>query len=351
MDSLNQVNFKKSLINRPLISVIMPVYNSEKYLAKAIESILNQTYRNFEFLIINDGSNDSSVEIIKRYAKKDERIILINRKENKGIVYSLIEGINQARGEFVARMDADDISLPNRFEVQIEYMIKNNLDVCGSFIQFLRKGIKERIIAFPIKHNEIKYTLLFVNAFSHPTVVFRKEVFQKVNYRTDYESAEDYKLWCDILSNTDFKVGNVPEVLLYYRKYGSQGSIKMFEKQRILWNKLRLEYAPIVNKENVNLVKKLIELEDYPTVKNFKILTEEIIEFCNSHSISERNLLYILREIYNRLIRKNLLFYYVYLKTTRNIQKNFKDELFLFLKSILPVKQTSQIYQLLKKAF
>jgi len=339
------------MLNRPLISVIMPVYNSEKYLAKAIESILNQTYRNFEFIIINDGSTDNSFEIIKKYAKRDERIILIDRKENKGLVYSLIEGINQARGEFIARMDADDVSLPKRFERQMEYMIKNNLDVCGSFIQFLRKGIKERIIAFPIKHNDIKYTLLFVNTFSHPTMMFKREVFQKVNYSSDYESAEDYKLWCDILLNTDFKVGNVPEVLLYYRKYGSQGSIKVFEKQRNLWNKIRLEYAPIVGKEAVNLVKELIELEDYPTVKKFKILTEKIIEFCNSHGISERNLLYILREIYNRLIRKNLLFYYVYFKTTRNIQKNFKDELFLFLKSILPVKQTSRIYQLFRKAF
>jgi glycosyltransferase involved in cell wall biosynthesis len=338
-------------LNKSLISVIMPVYNSEKYLAKAIESILNQTYKNFEFIIINDGSNDSSVEIIKKYMKKDKRIILIDRKENKGIVYSLIEGINQARGEFIARMDADDVSLPKRFEIQIEYMIKNNLDVCGSFIQFLRKGIKERIIDFPIKHKDIKYTLLFVNAFSHPTVIFRREVFQKVNYSSDYEPAEDYKLWCDILVNTDFKVGNVPEVLLYYRKYGSQLSIERSEKQRELYNKARFKYAKQIGEEEFYLVKELIKLENNPTVKNFEKLINKIIKFCRNRDISENVLLYIIREIYNKLIKKNLLFYYVYLKTTRNIQKNFKDELFLFLKSILPVKQTSQIYQFFRKAF
>ncbi len=338
-------------LNKPLISVIMPVYNSQKYLAKAIESILNQTYKNFEFIIINDGSNDGSVEIIKKYMKKDKRIVLIDRKENKGIVYSLIEGINQARGEFIARMDADDVSLPKRFETQIEYMIKNNLDVCGSFIQFLRKGIKERVVAFPITHKDIKYTLLFVNAFSHPTVMFKRKVFQKINYNLDYEHAEDYKLWCDILGNTDFKIGNVPEILLYYRKHGSQGSIKVFKNQRILWNKIRLEYASIIGKESVDLVKKLIKLEDHPTVKDFKILTTKIIKFCNSYGISEKNLIYIIREIYNRLTKKSLLFYYVYFKNTQNIQKNFKDELFLFLKSILPVKQNSQIYQWFRKAF
>jgi glycosyltransferase involved in cell wall biosynthesis len=338
-------------LNKSLISVIMPVYNSEKYLAKAIESILNQTYKNFEFIIINDGSNDSSVEIIKKYIKEDKRIILIDRKENKGIVYSLIEGINQARGEFIARMDADDVSLPKRFEIQIEYMIKNKLDVCGSFIQLIRKGIKERIINFPIKHTDIRYTLLFGNVFSHPTVIFRRKVFQKVLYNPDYEPAEDYKLWCDILVNTDFKVGNVPEVLLYYRKHGLQFSIERSEKQRELYSKAKFEYAKQLGEEELYLVKELIKLENNPTVKNFEKLINKIINFCRNREIPENVILYIIREIYNKLIKKNLLLYYVYLKTTRNIKKKFEDELFLFLKSILPVEQTSQIYQLFRKAF
>ena len=97
-------------MNNPLVSVVMSVYNSEKYLKEAIESILNQTYTNFEFIIVNDGSTDSSLDIIQEYMKKDERIVLISR-DNKGLPYSLNEGIEKAKGKYIARMDADDISL------------------------------------------------------------------------------------------------------------------------------------------------------------------------------------------------------------------------------------------------
>jgi len=114
------------------VSIVMSVYNAQKYLDEAIESILNQTYSNFEFIIINDGSTDKSLEIIENYAKKDSRIIVINR-ENKGLIYSLNEGIRKANGKYIARMDADDISLPQRLEKQVEFMEKNkNIGICGT---------------------------------------------------------------------------------------------------------------------------------------------------------------------------------------------------------------------------
>ena len=123
----------------------MSVYNGEKYLAEAIKSILNQTYKNFEFIIVNDGSKDNSVEIIKNYMKKDNRIVLIDR-ENKGLPYSLNEGISIAKGQYIARMDADDISLSNRFEKQIKYMEENKIDVCGSYIKLFGDNTKEQIV-------------------------------------------------------------------------------------------------------------------------------------------------------------------------------------------------------------
>ena len=109
----------------PLISVLMPVYNSEKYVAEAIESILCQTYKDFEFIIINDASTDSSLKIIAKYAKQDKRIKLINNKKNVKISASLNKGLSIAKGKYIARMDSDDISLPSRFELQTKFLADN----------------------------------------------------------------------------------------------------------------------------------------------------------------------------------------------------------------------------------
>jgi len=118
------------------ISVIMPVYNCELFLHDSIGSILKQSYRNYEFIIINDGSEDSSLEIIKSYSSRDNRIKVINQR-NKGLIESLNLGVSISKGEYIARMDADDISLVNRFEMQLTHMINNNIDVCGCIIMLL----------------------------------------------------------------------------------------------------------------------------------------------------------------------------------------------------------------------
>ncbi|MDD2913253.1 MAG: glycosyltransferase family 2 protein, partial [Candidatus Pacebacteria bacterium] len=111
--------------NNPKISIIMPVYNVETFLSEAIESVLNQTFYDFEFVIINDGSTDNSLEIIKNYEKKDSRIVLLDNKENLGITKSLNIGLNKARGEYIARMDGDDISEKERIEIQYDFLKKN----------------------------------------------------------------------------------------------------------------------------------------------------------------------------------------------------------------------------------
>ena len=119
----------------PLISVILPVYNAEKYLAEAIDSILNQTFTDFEFIIINDGSTDNSLSILQSYQTQDSRIRLFSR-ENKGIVMTMNEGIDLARGEWLARMDADDIAMPSRFERQLQHLKETSADICGAWIEF-----------------------------------------------------------------------------------------------------------------------------------------------------------------------------------------------------------------------
>lgn len=201
----------------PMISVVMSVYNAEKYLDEAIQSILNQTYKDFEFIIINDGSTDKSLEIIEKYKAQDERIVLISR-ENRGLIASLNEGIEKARGKYIARMDADDISLPTRFEEQIRFMKENSsLGVCGSWIEVFGENKKPTIWRMPTNDDELKVRLLFSVTFAHPSVMIRKELIDKyhLKYNKNYLHAEDYKFWVDFSKYTKF--ANIPKVLLKYR--------------------------------------------------------------------------------------------------------------------------------------
>ncbi|MCT7481732.1 glycosyltransferase family 2 protein [Aliarcobacter cryaerophilus] len=334
-------------MNSSFISVVMSVYNGEKYLAEAIESILNQTYKNFELIIINDGSKDNSVEIIKNYMKQDNRIVLIDR-ENKGLPYSLNEAISIAKGEYIARMDADDISLPTRFEKQIDYMQKNELDVCGSYIKIFGDNRKERIIKNPITNEDIRFSLLFFSCLAHPTVMFKKEVFDKVKYRVDYKVAQDYQLWCDIV-NADFKIGNIPEVLLNYREHEAQASIEKFKRQQDTAHKIALDYAKNLGKEEINLVNQIITSKKTIGFKGLKELFDDIKNYANEKNIQNDLIFYILKKIYIDSNPKSPMKYFLYRKATKNSDKKFKEEMNMFFKSFVIFSRDSMIYQFLKK--
>lgn len=217
----------------PRISVLMPVYNAQAYLTQAIESILNQTYKNFEFIIIDDGSDDKSLEIIRTFAQKDNSICIIENKTNIGQAASLNKGIKAARGEFIAIMDADDISLPDRFDKQIKYLNQHNdIDMCGTGYRELIDNHIGDVITLPESHSEIICSLLFYCPFTHPTVMFRREVFIKneLFYDPMYITAVDYELW----SRAQIKVrfANVNDGLLLYRIHKYQMSQNLSEKQR-----------------------------------------------------------------------------------------------------------------------
>jgi glycosyltransferase involved in cell wall biosynthesis len=203
------------------ISVIIPVYNAEKYLNASIESILNQTFTNFELIIINDGSTDRSVDIIRSYLR-DDRIVFINRHENKKLVYTLNEGLKKARGKFIARMDADDISLSNRFEKQLEFLQKNpNIMVVGSsYISFNDKN-NQRLHSHPKDPVEIAYHFISNTYFCHPSVMFRSEL---VNIIGEYENveAEDFRFFSKIINH--FPGANLEIALLYYREHDNNRS-------------------------------------------------------------------------------------------------------------------------------
>lgn len=203
-------------MSSPRVTVLMPVYNAENYLDEAIDSILKQTFNNFEFLIINDGSTDKSVKIIEKY--KDSRIKLINNEKNKGLVYTLNKGLSLAKGEYIARMDADDISLFKRLETQVSFLDENpEIGIVGTYVEFFGENIKRQVWRPPTEMPEIKVSLFFGSTFAHPTVMIRRKLFKtyKLKYNESYKSAEDYGLWQE--AEKHFKLKNIPEVHLKYR--------------------------------------------------------------------------------------------------------------------------------------
>jgi glycosyltransferase involved in cell wall biosynthesis len=203
----------------PEISVVMPVYNAEKYLSKTIESILNQTHIDFELLILNDKSTDNSLEIIKQYQAIDSRVILIDKEINVGPANLRNEGFRLSKGTFIALMDADDIALPNRFEKQITILKSNpEIGVCGTWFTFFGTK-KNKVIRHSEKHDAIKVSFLHSCGIGNPTVILRKEALNGLEFNNDYVPVEDYDLWSRLLPKTQFY--NIPESLLNYRQHDS----------------------------------------------------------------------------------------------------------------------------------
>ena len=209
----------------PKVTVLMPIYNGQQYLRESIESILDQEFADFEYLIINDGSTDSSVAIIESYT--DPRIRLVHNEQNVGLVGTLNRGINLSRGQYIARMDCDDISLPKRLQLQVQFMEQHQqVGVCGSWYRLLDGAENLRDCRLPIGSNEIKCQLLFRCPLAHPSVILRKSTLLQYGLYYDYEykHAEDYNLWMTASKFT--QLANIPEFLLVYRRHGDQVTSK-----------------------------------------------------------------------------------------------------------------------------
>jgi glycosyltransferase involved in cell wall biosynthesis len=208
----------------PELTVILPVHNSEQYLSEAIVSILNQTFEEFELLIINDGSKDKSGDIIKSFT--DSRIRVVNHKHNKGLVVSLNEAIAISRGSYIARMDADDISDPNRFALQLQYLRENpSVDVVGSSVRVF--GIDNYIWDLPLDPDSLDAHTLFRCSLAHPAIMMRKSTIGKLKlkYLKFHQDAEDFDLWSRLLAKGG-RIGNIATPLLSYRTHDSQISHK-----------------------------------------------------------------------------------------------------------------------------
>lgn len=226
MRSASSVEAKES--SMPEVSVVLPAYNAANYLREAVESILDQTVRDFELILINDGSSDATHEIAQEIASRDGRVVYI-LQENMGIVSALNRGLELCRGKFVARMDADDISCPDRFEKQLKLMRSNpNVIACGSDARLFGGG--DGRYRTPSSDLSCRTMLLFMPCFIHPSVMFRRGVIDAgLRYRSDYQYVEDYEFWIRLSKLGELR--NIQEPLLHYRIHSFQiGSTKR-EKQ------------------------------------------------------------------------------------------------------------------------
>lgn len=208
----------------PYLSVIMAVYNGAAHLAQAVASVLNQTYADFEFIIVDDGSTDATPKILADFAARDARIRIVNNEPNIGLTTSLNHAWDLAQGHVIARMDADDICLPDRFSRQIAFLDHHPAAaLCGTWVQTINEhGETGTIWQYPTAPTEIQFALLFGNVIAHPSVMLRKAQFEKatLRYNPAFQRAQDYELWlraADVLA-----LANLPQALLQYRVSSSQ---------------------------------------------------------------------------------------------------------------------------------
>lgn len=231
----------------PRVSFLMAVYDGEMYLDEAIQSVLNQTFTDFEFIVINDGSIDGTSQIIERYRRLDSRIRAYEQA-NRGLVVALNRGLELARGEYVARMDADDISLPERVAKQVAFMDAHpEVGICGTWIETFGSG-EVVVRRYPADDATIRSWLLFESVLAHPSIMMRRELLVKTGLSYDAGSAhaEDYDLW--VRAARHMALANIPEVLLRYRLH-SQQVVQKHEAEKLASARLvrlaQLEYLGI----------------------------------------------------------------------------------------------------------
>lgn len=263
----------------------MPVYNAEMYIHEAVESILKQTYTDFEFIIINDGSTDYSAQIILAFS--DDRIKFINRENNIGLVKTLNEGLSLVKGKYIARMDNDDIALPDRLMRQFKLMEAHpEIGLCGTGFQPF--GTKVFAWDMPIDDSSIREYMLFGNPIGHPTVMMRSDIIKKYDllYDISADYAEDYKMWYELSKHT--KMYNIPDVLLNYRTHEFQISTSKADKQLMRVNEIRI-----------------MQLTD----KGFVLSKEEQNDYCNFlsglHSSIDYNHLKKLSDLIDNILKQN----------------------------------------------
>jgi glycosyltransferase involved in cell wall biosynthesis len=254
----------------PLVSIAMPVYNAEKYIRQAIDSVLGQTYPHFELIMVNDGSSDKSKEIILSY--KDIRIRYFENELNLGIAKTRNKCIQHAGGKYIAVLDNDDIAMASRLEKQVEFL-ESNMDyaLCGSFYDVIDgNGNIVNKIKLPVTDKEIKTYLLFENCFCNSSVMIRSTLLKERPYIESYDMIEDYYFLYSISKSK--KLSNLPVFVTQYRVHGKNTSIEKLEGMRTLRKKMD---AKILNDLGVLFTDKEFTLHTHFASGNFEFFNDE----------------------------------------------------------------------------
>ena len=236
----------------PEVTVLMPVYNGARFLANAMNSVLGQTFGNFELLVVNDGSSDQTAEILASCG--DPRVRIVDNGRNLGLIASLNKGLDLAGGDYIARMDQDDVALPKRLEKQVHFLRTSlQTGLCGTWFRTFG-GARSAVVRPPTGAEEMAAKLFHESPLAHPTVMFRRALFAHhgLRYSYEYPDAEDFELWTRAAQVTE--LANLPEVLLRYRRHDEQVSNVKKARQdesvkKILLRQLRRIHANTTEEE------------------------------------------------------------------------------------------------------
>ena len=287
-----------------LVSVLMPVYNVDMYLKEAIDSILNQTYKNIELIIIDDCSTDNSRSIIESY--NDSRIRAFYNNENLQQPRTRNKALKLAKGDYIANMDSDDISYTNRIEEQVKYMEMNSdVDICGCYYQTFG-GKRKQIVKMPVIDEDCKVLSIVTSPVAHPSVMIRRDSIEKytIQYDPNYKYSQDFELWSRLVFE-GVKISNVPKVLLKYREnptgvtYGHSNESQQYT-ERVISRNLSLLFDNccnfndiILNTSDINDLKKNINiLLNLKSIHNKLGFSETQIEYI---------IYYLIKYLINRL--------------------------------------------------
>lgn len=217
-----------------VLSVVMSVYNGEKYLKEAIDSVINQTYKNWEMIVVNDASTDKTAEILEEYSKQDKRIKVLTNDKNKRLPASLNYGISHAKGKYIVRMDADDICSRDRFEKQLRYMERHpQIELSwGLGFTYYNGEIQNGVISYSVENNNMKALLMWFCPIYHNGVIMRRELFETFSYQPEVTISEDWRLWSQIICQK--KIQGMRNYSVLYRIHDAQAtSEKNREIQKI----------------------------------------------------------------------------------------------------------------------
>jgi|AntRauTorckE5430_2_1112549.scaffolds.fasta_scaffold01969_4 glycosyltransferase involved in cell wall biosynthesis len=331
------------------ISVIMPVYNMERYLQEAIRSILIQTYTDFEFIIINDESTDDGLKIIKSF--KDKRIRLIQNEKNIGLIKTLNKGIDLAKGEYIARMDADDIALPERLQKQFNLLeIRPNYALVGSQATLIfNHRLSYNRFNMETNPQLLKLMSLFFSPFLHPTVMIRTSILKEFQYDINFPIAEDYHLWTNLLKR-QYIGTNLKESLLLYRIHENNVStVRQQEKLESIRKIYQLNLQTISLNYTPNELYTYLKVSDAYSVSLTKIEFAEIKNWLikiQQHLLTtkqfEKDIIEkVFGRVWYRIHRKNshqglrIFYYYIFNRKDLILSIPIKRTVFFFVKCLI----------------